>query len=131
MMSKVSETAKRSKEESIGIWSIFITSGRVPADVTPDELDAIGDMDIKVKDATSLINGILFKERQIIEQLITDNGVKDIILRDVLGVTDEDFNKAIETRELEIKAFEDEMKAQFALAQAELASKADKKVVEG
>lgn len=128
-MSTLDKQAER--ETQLGIWSIYATSGRVPADVTMEDIEAIGNMDVKVKDVTGLINGIIHKERQIIEQLINDNGVKDIILRDVLGVTNEDYEKAIATREAEIKAFEEEMKAQWAMAQAELASKKDKEIVEG
>lgn len=114
------------KEELLGIWTVYVMSGQVPENVSLEDLQDMGNLDVKVKDVTSLINGALFKERKLIEQLIDDNGVKDIILRDKLGVTDKDFENAKAVRAQELADFVAELEAELATAKAEMAMEADK-----
>ena len=118
-------------EEALGIWAMYSATGRVPADITLEELQAISHKKTRVQDVTSLVNGLMFRERKLIESLIDDNAIKDIILQDKLGITKEDYEKAKETRAKELADFETQMQAEIAKAKIELASEKDKEYNDG
>ncbi len=118
-------------EEALGIWAMYSATGRAPDDITLEELQAIGNKKTRVQDVTSLVNGLMFRERKLIESLIDDNAIKDIILQDKLGVTKEDYEKAKETRAKDLADFETQMQAEIAKAKIELASAKDKEYNDG
>lgn len=113
-------------EALLGVWAMYTVTGRTPEHVTLEELESLGDSFITVRDATSLFNGLMHRERQLVERLIDDNAVKDIILRDKLNITESDYEEAMETREKELKAFEEQMKAEIAKAKIETLKAKDK-----
>lgn len=119
------EAVQRGVEEAIGIWAMYSVTGRVPEDITLEDLSSIGNTPLTLQNATSLFNGLMYKERQLIESLIDDNAVKDIILGNKLELTESDYEEAKEIRANDLAEFQKDFEAQVALAQAELAIKKD------
>lgn len=120
-ISGVKNYTEAEMEEMLGIWAMYTVSGRTPEHVSMEDLHAFGQRIVSIQQVTSLFNGLMYRERQLVERLIDDNAIKDIILRDKLNVTNEDFEKAEKVREQELAKFQEEMKTQIAKAQADLA----------
>lgn len=115
-----------SREQLLGIYATYNAIGATPEGISLEDIIELGETQATVADVAGLINAMVSKDRQLIEKLIDDNGVQDIILRDNLNVTTEMVEDARQKRDAELAEYVKEMKAQWALAQAEAVAKRDK-----
>ena len=118
-MKKVESThSKPLSNEDLLMWAEAITQGTVNNEEITEEqakqLDRIGKRSISVEEVTTLAKAIAQTELQVVTQLPSYIDVMMVLLKDKLGVTDDDISEAVETinkkQEEYIKEKEEELR---------------------
>nr|DAN11170.1 MAG TPA: hypothetical protein [Herelleviridae sp.] len=139
-MKKVESThSKPLSNEDLLMWAEAITQGTVNNEEITEEqakqLDRIGKRSISVEEVTTLAKAIAQTELQVVTQLPSYIDVMMVLLKDKLGVTDDDISEAVETinkkQEEYIKEKEEELRQrQEQFKQEEKEDNNDEKVIE-